>query len=251
MKSYAAVAGALQESLNLALPPIAVCISDEVPEGVPEYDGRAPAGCLFWQEAAKGPFATRTTHHELCAIGVHTHHMANPPASYQVELGDVLKTMAGMEYVREQDVLEIPVLENETRYVIYAPLGKTPLEPTVVLLFAHSTQSLIITEAVQQVEPAVPPAMGRPACAVVPHAVRTGGAALSLGCCGARAYLDALTDDVAIWALPGNKLNHYAARIDILARANAVLGEYHSLRRRDVEAGLEPTVSESLARLEN
>ncbi len=251
MKSYAAVAGALQESLNLALPPIAVCISDEVPEGVPEYDGRAPAGCLFWQEAAKGPFTTRTMHHELCAIGVHTHHMANPPASYQVELGDVLKTMAGMEYVREQDVMEIPVLENETRYVIYAPLGKTPLEPTVVLLFAHSTQSLIITEAVQQVEPAVPPAMGRPACAVVPHAVRTGGAALSLGCCGARAYLDALTDDVAIWALPGNKVNQYAARIDILARANAVLGEFHSLRRRDVEAGLEPTVAESLARLEN
>ncbi len=251
MNSFAAVAGALQESLNLALPPIAVCISDEVPEGVPDYDGRAPAGCLFWQEAAKGPFTTRTTHHELCAIGVHTHHMANPPDSYQVELGEVLKAMAGMEYVREQDVLEIPVLENETRYVIYAPLDKTPLEPTVVLLFAHSTQGLIITEAIQQVEPAVPPAMGRPACAVVPQAVRTGRAALSLGCCGARAYLDALTDDVAIWALPGNKVNQYAARIDILARANAVLGEFHSLRRRDVEAGLEPTVAESLARLGN
>lgn len=251
MNSFAAVAGALQESLNLALPPIAVCISDEVPEGVPDYDGRAPAGCLFWQEAAKGPFTTRTTHHELCAIGVHTHHMANPPHSYEAELGNVLKTMAGMDYVREQDVLEIPVLENETRYVIYAPLDKTPLEPTVVLLFAHSTQGLIITEAIQQVEPAVPPAMGRPACAVVPQAVRTGRAALSLGCCGARAYLDALTDDVAIWALPGNKVNQYAARIDILARANAVLGEFHSLRRRDVEAGLEPTVAESLARLGN
>ena len=251
MNSYAAVAGALQESLNLVLPPIAVCISDDAPEGVPDYDGRAPAGCLFWQEAAKGPFATRTTHHELCAIGVHTHHMANPPDSYEAELGNVLKTMAGMDYVREQDVLEIPVLENETRCVIYAPLGKTPLEPTVVLLFVHSAQSLIITEAVQQVEPAVPPAMGRPACAVVPRAVGTGRAALSLGCCGARAYLDTLTDDVAIWALPGNKLDQYAARIDILARANAVLGEFHSPRRKDVEAGLEPTVAESLARLEN
>ena len=251
MNSYTAIADALQKSLNLALPPIAVCISDEAPAGVPDFDGRAPAGCLFWQEAAKGPFATRTTHHELCAVGVHTHHMANPPASYETELGDVLKAMAGMDYVREQDVLEIPVLENETRCVIYAPLDKTPLEPTVVLLFAHSGQSLIITEAVQQVEPDVPPAMGRPACAVVPHAVRTGRAALSLGCCGARAYLDALTDDVALWALPGDKVNLYAARIDVLARANAVLGEFHSRRREDVEAGLEPTVMESLSRLEN
>ncbi|MDE3000625.1 MAG: DUF169 domain-containing protein [Gemmatimonadota bacterium] len=249
MNSYPDIAGALEKSLNLFLPPISVCISDEVPEGVPDYDGRAPAGCLFWQEAAKGPFATRTSHHELCAIGVHTHHMADPPASYEGELGDVLKTMAGMDYVREQDVLEIPVLENETRHVIYAPLDKTPLEPTVVLLFAHARQSLIITEAVQQVEPAVPPAMGRPACAVVPRAVRTGRAALSLGCCGARAYLDSLTDDVAIWALPGDKVNLYAARIDILARANAVLGEFHSLRRNDVEAGLEPTIAESLSRL--
>ena len=251
MNSYTAIAGALQKSLSLALPPIAVSISNEVPEGVPEYDGRAPAGCLFWQEAVKGPFATRTSHHELCAIGVYTHNMANPPASYEAELGDVLKTMSGMEYVREQDVQEIPVLENETKHVIYAPLDKTPLEPTVVLLFAHSGQSLIITEAVQQVEPAVPPAMGRPACAVVPHAVKSGRAALSLGCCGARAYLDTLSDDVALWALPGDKVNLYAARIDILARSNAVLGEFHSLRRRDIEAGLQPTVMESLSRLEN
>ena len=251
MNSYAAVAGMLQKSLNLALPPVAVCISDEVPEGVPEYDGRAPAGCLFWQEAKNGPFSTRTSHHELCAIGVHTHQMANPPASYEAELGDVLKTMAGMDYVREEDVKEIPVLENETRHVIYAPLDKTPLDPSVVLLFAHSRQSLIITEAVQQVEPAVPPAMGRPACAVVPHAVKTGRAALSLGCCGARAYLDALTDDVAIWALPGDKVHLYAARIDTFATANNVLGEFHSIRRKDVEAGLEPTVAESLSRLEN
>ena len=251
MNTYADVAGTLQKSLNLALPPVAVCISDAVPEGVPEYDGRAPAGCLFWQEAKKGPFSTRTSHHELCAIGVHTHRMANPPASYEAELGDVLKTMAGMDYVREEDVMEIPVLENETRHVIYAPLDKTPLDPSVVLLFAHSRQSLIITEAVQQVDPAVPPAMGRPACAVVPHAVKTGRAALSLGCCGARAYLDALTDDVAVWALPGDKVHLYAARIDILARANNVLGEFHSLRRQDVEAGLEPTVAESLSRLES
>ena len=251
MNSYAAVAGMLQKSLDLALPPVAVCISDAVPEGVPEYDGRAPAGCLFWQEAEKGPFSTRTSHHELCAIGVHTHRMANPPASYEAELGDVLKTMAGMDYVREEDVMEIPVLENETRHVIYAPLDKTPLDPSVVLLFAHSRQSLIITEAVQQVEPAVPPAMGRPACAVVPHAVKTGRAALSLGCCGARAYLDALTDDVAIWALPGDRVHLYAARIDTFATANNVLGEFHSMRRKDVEAGLEPTVAESLSRLEN
>ena len=45
----------------------------------------------------------------------------------------------------------------------------TPLPPSTVLLLANARQSLAITEAVQQVEPSVPPALGRPACAVIPH----------------------------------------------------------------------------------
>ena len=36
-----------------------------------------------------------------------------------------------------------------------------------------------------------------------PHVVNTGQPALSLGCCGARAYLDVMTDDVALWAATG------------------------------------------------
>jgi hypothetical protein len=72
-------------------------------------------------------------------------------------------------------------------------------------------------------------------------------AALSLGCCGARAYLDVLTDDVAIFAIPGGKLEAYAQRIDALARANTVLAKFHHIRRRDVEAGHSPSVKESLA----
>ncbi|MCY4470993.1 MAG: hypothetical protein OXC08_19935, partial [Thiotrichales bacterium] len=49
-------------SLNLSLPPIAVAFGDVVPDGVPEFDGSAPAGCVFWQEAAWRTFATSATH---------------------------------------------------------------------------------------------------------------------------------------------------------------------------------------------
>ena len=48
----------------------------------------------------------------------------------------------------------------------------------------------------------MPPAMGRPSCAVVPQAANSTGSAPSMGCCGARAYLDVLTDDV-LSAVPG------------------------------------------------
>jgi uncharacterized protein (DUF169 family) len=120
------------------------------------------------------------------------------------------------------------------------------LVPDVVLLFVQANQSLILSEAAHQVENHNAPAMGRPACAVVPQVMNTGRAALSLGCSGARAYLDVLTDDVALFAIPGSRLEAYVERIETLAKANQILSAFHQLRRRDVENGNTPTVQESL-----
>ena len=75
------------------------------------------------------------------------------------------------------------------------------------LAFAHAQHGLILSEAVARVDGGTPPAMGRPACAIVPQVLNQQRAAMSLGCCGARAYLDALTDDVALWALPAHRLD--------------------------------------------
>ena len=166
------------------------------------------------------------------------------------DLNDSLKVFADLGYVRPEDVPGIPMLKAETKYVVYAPLASTPLPPDVVLLFANSRQSLVITEAAQQVDPGVPPAMGRPACAAIPQAVNTGKPALSLGCCGARAYLNVLTDDFALWALPGAKIAEYASRIKVLTDANNILTQFHQLRRSDVEHGMSPSIEESLLRLQ-
>lgn len=248
---YPAISATLQETLKLRQPPVAVCLADAVPDGVPLHAGRAPAGCVFWQEAARGAFATAAVDHELCAVGVYTHNLAQPSAAYEGELAGVLKVMAGMEYVREEDVARIPVMKRQVSHVIYAPLAQSPLPPDVVLIFADSRQALVLTEAIQQLEPAVPPALGRPACAVVPQAVNSGRAALSLGCCGARAYVDVFGDDVGLWALPGPTIDQYAQRVAVLAKANDVLGRFHRLRRADVEAGAKPTYAESLGRLQS
>jgi len=70
---------------------------------------------------------------------------------------------------------------------------------------------------------------------------------LSLGCCGARAYLDVLTDEVALYAVPGASVSAFADRVAALAEANRVLTLFHQLRRKDVEAGKTPTIRESLA----
>jgi uncharacterized protein (DUF169 family) len=208
--------------------------------------GRVPAGCRFWQDAATSAFATSSADHSLCAIGVHTHNLQSSPTQ-QADLMDALKVFADLSYVRPQDVAAIPVLKSQAAAVIYSPLASCTVDPAVVVLFVDASQILLLSEATQQVENQNPQAMGRPACAVIPQVANTGVAALSLGCCGARAYLDVLADDVAIFAIPGVKLEAYVHRIETLVNANAVLAKFHQIRRRDVEAGQTPSVKESLA----
>jgi uncharacterized protein (DUF169 family) len=250
MTDYASIARTIMDSLKLRVVPIAVCLTDEPPEAVPGSAQPAAAGCVFWERGAQGPFVTSQKDHGNCAVGMYTHHMPLTTPAQQEDLNTCLKVFGDLGYVRPEDIPGIPVLKEEAKYVTYAPLASTPIPPSTVLLFANSRQSLAITEAVQQVEPGMPPALGRPACAVIPQAINTGKPALSLGCCGARAYLDVFTDDFALWALPGNRIADYAARIKVLADANTVLTKFHELRRDDVAAGKSPSVNESLARLQ-
>lgn len=240
------IAEMLTESLGLSLPPIAVCFTDPLPTNIKTWAGRVPAGCRFWQEAASGVFATVPGDHGLCSIGMFTHNLATTETE-NIDRGDALRVFADLGYVREQDITGIPVLESRSAYVVYGPLVSIPLMPQVVLLFGKANEMPILAEASQQVEGGLAPAMGRPACAIVPQAANTGRAALSLGCCGARTYLDALTDDIAVWALPGSKLNLYAERIHALSKANSVLSIFHRVRREAVASGRRPTIKESLS----
>lgn len=249
MTNYAILAQSLQDALKLKLPPIAVTFTDNAPANLLSPATQQPAGCTFWEQAAQGPLVTSAKDHELCAVGVYTHNLADASPAYTSELGDVLKVMANLEYARAEDIALIPVLKQSTKQVVYAPLAETPLAPDVVLLFAHASQGLIIAEAIQQVEMDIPPALGRPACAVIPQVANSGRAALSLGCCGARAYLEGLTDDIALWALPGARIAHYVEKVEKLSKANDLLTTFHTRRRQDVADGQRPTYGESLTRL--
>jgi uncharacterized protein (DUF169 family) len=243
---YAKLATTLAASLDLQQPPVAISFTDTIPAGIKSHYGRVPAGCKFWEDAAREAFATSAADHNLCAIGVYTHNLQSSPAQ-QTDLMDALKVFADLDYVRSEDLALIPVLGSKPGYVVYAPLASSPMPADVVLLFVDANQTLILTEATQQVENQNAPAMGRPACAIVPQVMNTGRAALSLGCCGARAYLDVLTNDVAIFAIPGAKLEAYTRRIEALAKANAVLANFHQIRRHAIAAGATPTIKDSLA----
>lgn len=244
-----ALAGTLTDSLRLTQPPVAIAFADSVPPGVAAYSGLSPAGCRFWQEAGSRVFATVPRDHDLCAIGVYTHHM-EINGSVSSDLQDALKVFGDLGYVRPEDMPFIPVLQRPAKVVVYGPLASIPVPPDVVMLFVKADQALILSEASQQLENGLPPALGRPACAVVPQAFNSGCTALSLGCCGARAYLDVLTPDVALYAIPGAKLEAFTERVAALANANSILTKFHSLRRQEVQPGKHPSVRETLGAMQ-
>ena len=249
MTDLASLSAQLQEALALPLPPVAIRFTDAPVAGVAGPARPAAAGCQFWEQGARRAVLTRAADHAFCAIGVHTHNLSGAPASQAGELGEVLAVMQGLDYVRAAEVAAIPVRGRAASHVLYEPLAEASGAPAVVLLFAHAAQSLVITEALARVDGQVPAAMGRPACALVPQVENSAAAAMSLGCCGARAYLDSLSDDIALWGLPGARLPAYVAEIVALADANRVLSAFHRQRRLDIEAGASPSVKESLARL--
>ena len=246
---WAAHAAPLRDALHLTQPPVAVCFADRAPSGVPMWQGQVPAGCRFWEEGTRAVFATSGADHELCALGTYTHNLETS-AAHDAERGEGLKLYASLGYVRPEDLPQIPVLQSRPKFVVYGPLDRIPVRPAVVLLFVRPEQTLILSEASQQMEAGAPPALGRPACAIVPQAADSGRTALSLGCCGARAYLDVMKSDVALYAVPEPRLAALTERVVALARANAVLTAFHAVRRRDVAAGLTPTIAESLAALQ-
>jgi len=246
MTDFARASSALTTSLNLMQPPVAISLTDTVPDGVAMWTGASPAGCRFWQEAMHRTFATAPRDHDLCAIGTYTHNLEGTEAT-NADLGLALKVFADLTYVRSEDVAQIPVLSRRPKFVVYGPLAESPLAPDVVLLFVQANQTLVLSEAAQQIDGGTTPALGRPACAIVAQAANTGKAALSLGCCGARAYLDVLTDEIAVFAVPGSKLEAFTERIGALAKANQILTRFHVVRKEQVASGATPTVAQSLA----
>ena len=248
MNNFSKMAQVLTDALKLKTSPVAVCIMDEAPNDVPAHGGAVAAGCMFWEEGSQKAFNTTGKDHENCTVGMYTHHMPITTKTQEANLNDSLKVFGDLGYVRPEDLPLVPVLNREAKNVVYSPLGSAPATPDVVLLFVNFAQGLIVSEAAQQVEGSIAPALGRPACAVVPQAANTKLAALSLGCCGARAYLNVMTDDIALWAIPGDKLQAYVDRVEVLAKANVILTQFHGMRKQDIASGKNPTIQESLAR---
>jgi len=78
--------------------------------------------------------------------------------------------------------------------------------------------------------------MGRPACSMIPATIQNGSVWTSLGCIGNRVYTG-LQDDELYLTIPGNRVDAFVAKLEVVANANQVLTGYHRDHAQTVHAG--------------
>src|SRR5262245_30882271 len=212
----------LQDLLGLRRPPVAVTFRDSPPAGLPRVDSAGPSSCTYWKLAAEGKASyPEPADHHNCPIGAHTHGVDAPPEVMK-ELEGVVTTMITLGYLRAEEVPGIPKRDGAFGVAVYAPLAQANGEPDVVLVAGNARQVMLLAEAA-----GAGGMMGRPTCAALPQAMKTGKGVGSLGCIGNRVYTS-LGDDEMYFALPGGQVKAVTERLATIVHANGELEKYHT-----------------------
>jgi uncharacterized protein (DUF169 family) len=151
------------------------------------------------------------------------------PAERASEAEQLVGTMAGLGYFSLEEVPHLPSVRQPHNGIVYGPLADLPLAPDAVLVQVTPYQAMVLAEASDSAALREAPslaAMGRPACAGLARAIVDAATTLSLGCIGARTYVE-LPDDRALLILPAAALESTAERLPGLAAANRRLAGFH------------------------
>ena len=229
MESTSAAAR-LRSLLGLETRPVAVAFSDAPPAGLARIDSTAVSGCTYWKLAAEGrSFYTKAEDHFGCPVGAHTHNVVLPPEK-QKELDGMVGTMVQLQYIRMDDVPQIPHRSKPFQVASYAPLDAATFAPDAVLVRGNARAIMLLAEAAGAAgAPVQGGVMGRPTCAVIPITAEEGRAAASAGCIGNRVYTG-LRDDEMYFSIPGAQLDAVVSKLETIVNANNALESFHRNR---------------------
>ena len=229
MSDFRAIEEKIQAMLGSSRRPIAVTFLDAPPDGVARFSGSLPSSCSFWKLAAAGStFYTVPSDHLNCPVGGYTHNALTPDR--MPELQQVLGLMSDIGYIRMEEIPGVFHLSATPQVVLYAPLGDTPVPPSVVLVSGRPGRVMMLSEAATRAGASSNlPLLGRPTCMAIPASL-TNGAVLSSGCVGNRVYTE-IGDDELYVVLRGADLDRIAAEMGTIQSANQTLTGYHQDRR--------------------
>jgi uncharacterized protein (DUF169 family) len=134
-------------------------------------------------------FYTVPSDHYNCAVGSHTHAIPLPPER-AAELQSTIEFMVASRYLQMNEVPGIPVLEKAPAAIAYGPVNRVPFNPDAIIVAAPPASAMLMYEAALSAGAggALANVLGRPGCAVLPLAGRSGAVSLSLGCRGSRIF---------------------------------------------------------------
>lgn len=222
----------VQEVLGLAKTPIAIGFLEKAPEGVPQWQGSVPAGCVFWMKAQQGQsFYTVAADHYNCAVGSYTHNIPLP-AERAKELEETIGAMVSANYLAMAEVPGIPTLKETPAVVAYGPAASAGFEADVVVVACSPAQAMLLYEAAIKAgaSTGLASSLGRPACAVLPLAVNSKAAALSLGCKGNRTFTG-LGDGEMYVTVPADQWAAVAEKLTEAVTANETMGGYYQNKK--------------------
>ena len=230
MPDFRAIEQGIQKLLESKRRPVAVTFLNEAPAGVARFEGSQPSSCSFWRLAGEGrSFYTVPSDHFNCPVGSYAHNTLTPER--MPELEQVLTLMTGIGYIRMEEIPGVFQLPAPPPVVLYAPLGDTPITPSVVLAAGKPGRIMLLTEAANRAGAMSKlPLLGRPTCMALPAALAN-GTVTSSGCIGNRTYTD-IGDEELYVVLRGTDLETIAQEIDTIYSANQTLTAYHQDRRQ-------------------
>jgi uncharacterized protein (DUF169 family) len=224
-----------REALNLTEQPVAIAFLESPPDGVARSSEPAPSACTFWRRGQKKVFYATAEDHYNCPIGLMT--MGFPLSAEKGEQAQSLvATMAGLQYFNPAEVAHLPAIKKSHQVIVYGPLDEFPVDPDLILLLLSPYQSMLASEALGRVtwsDSLQLGVFGRPACAALPKAEQIESPTISLGCIGARTYID-LPQDEMLLVVPATQLEQATLQLTAVIDANQKLANYHAEQRRSI-----------------
>jgi len=229
MPDFRTIEEKIQGMLGSSRRPVAITFLETPPAGVAKFTGSMPSSCSFWKLAAGGStFYTVPSDHLNCPVGGYTHNTLTP--GRMPELQQTLNLMSDIGYIRMEEIPGVFHLPATPQVVLYAPLGDSPVPPSVVLVSGRPGRVMMLSEAAARAGASSNlPLLGRPTCMAIPASLAN-GAVLSSGCIGNRVYTE-IGDDELYVVLRGSDLDRIAAEIGTIQSANQTLTAYHQDRR--------------------
>jgi uncharacterized protein (DUF169 family) len=234
MVDYRALEEKLRDMVGGVRRPVAIVFLDTVPEGMTKFSGMVPSSCSFWSLAAAGQsFYTVAADQANCPVGAYTSGVLMPQRMGDLE--QTLSLMAGIGYIRMEEVPGVFHMQKTPAAIAYTPLGETPAAPSAVLVTGKPAGVMMLAEAaVRAGAMAGLPLLGRPTCMAIPAALAQ-GTVISSGCIGNRVYTDIGEDELYV-VMRGTDLEQIGSEIETIVSANQKLTEYHRDRRRALSA---------------